>query len=508
MADNQLAVLAGQGDQGAWRTLFERYQQPIYNFVYRMVDNAEDAADIVQNSFIKVFTALGERDVANFSAYLYRTARNLAYDEIRRRQRFADVDHEVLAPEDPNIYADPQRALMLGEQIGMVRRAVGNLSENHRAALVLRELQELDYDQMAEVLDSNRNAVGALLSRARLRFREELRMAQVQTEQVPAECEEIIALLSPYIDGELPRESVARVEDHCAACTFCAAALEEMQEASRSFRILIPVIPPADIAQAVTGRMEELTGQGPGEGAASSAGPAETTLVMRAPAGTGGSVWRRLLKTKVLVGAAAAVLIFGGGALLLAEGSGSGEGEAPAILPATGTTVATQTRTTRSATTSAPTTPSTFTAPDDAGQTDAQTAAGPETDTQTTPPASTTAPGGLTITTPPMTGPEPVGISSSYLYPSPATESTPVSFQVYATGDVARVIIRAADASSGAFVGSYPLSLSGSDGGGELWAGSETLPAGSYSIYAVAYGTDGSSVSELVQVLDVRPGLY
>lgn len=506
MDDKQLAVLAGQGDANAWRTLFERYQQPVYNFVYRLVDNAEDAADIVQNSFIKVFMALGKTDVSNFSAYLYRTARNLAYDEMRHRQRFADVDHEILAPEDPNIYADPQRALMLGEQIGMVRRAVGNLSENHRAALMLRELQELDYDEIAEVLESNRNAVGALLSRARLRFREELRMVQVQTEEIPEECEQIIALLSPYIDNELPEAELSRVEAHCAACTFCAAALEEMQEASRSFRLLIPVIPPADIAQAVTGHMEQLTGQASGGETAQGQSGAETTQAMPSQPPAETTLLKRLLKYKIIWGVAAAALIFGGGALLLAEGSGDQESGSPALVATTSTGTGTQTRAAR--TTSTPTATSSSTTPTEAGaqagETDTMTDNDTSTEVQTSPSVTVTVPGN-TATTPANPPPSNVDISSSYLYPSPAYDIRPVSFEVYVTGNVAAVSIRATDASTGMITGQYGLALSGSDSGGQLWAGSHTLSSGTYNIYAVAAGSDGVAVSQLVQVLEVIP---
>ncbi len=318
LSDNQLAALASQGDVEAYRRLFERYQNPVYNFVYRLVNNAEDASDVVQNAFLKMYTVLGERkDVQNFSAYLYRTARNLAYDEIRRRSRFADVDEELLAPEDPNIYADPQRALMLQEQMGRVRRAAGQLNENQRAALILRELQDFNYDQMSEVLGSNRNAVGALLSRARLRFREELRMAQVRTEQVPPGCEAIIAMLSPYIDDELSGEDSAMVDAHLEECTFCSAALEEMREVSRSFRMLIPVVPPPDLAEAFTGNLQSLAGQG-------GAGSATTVAARPSPASSGGGVaakaplYSRIFRSKILLGAAAAVAVFAIGAFLLA----------------------------------------------------------------------------------------------------------------------------------------------------------------------------------------------
>lgn len=72
-------------------------------------------------------------------------------------------------------------------------------------------------------------------------------MAQISTEQYPLECEEVIALLSPYIDGELGDDGKGRVEGHLEDCTFCLAAFGEMRDASRSFRMFIPVIPPAGI---------------------------------------------------------------------------------------------------------------------------------------------------------------------------------------------------------------------------------------------------------------------
>lgn len=292
LSDNQLAVLAGQGDADAYRRLFERYQKPVYNFVYRLVNNAEDASDVVQNAFLKLYTVLGEKEVQNFSAYLYRIARNLAYDEMRRRSRFADVDQELLTPEDPNIYADPQRALQLEEQIGTVRRAAEKLNENQRAALIMRELQDMDYEEMSLVLDSNRNAVGAMLSRARLRLREELRMAQVSTEKAPPQCEKIISLLSPYIDDELDRSTRVVVDGHLRDCTFCTAALEEMREASRSFRMLIPVVPPPGLAEAFEGGLQQLSRQGAMEaGFRSEAGPGPSAR---------GSIFSRVLHSRVV----------------------------------------------------------------------------------------------------------------------------------------------------------------------------------------------------------------
>lgn len=483
ISDNELAALAAAGDSEACRRLFERYQQPVYNFVYRMVDNAEDAADIVQNAFLKIYTVLGGKDIENFSAYLYRTAKNLAYDEMRRRQRFADVDQELLAPEDPNIYQDPQRALLLGEQLGQVRQAVTNLNENQRAALVLRELQGMDYDGMSEVLESNRNAVGALLSRARLKFREELRMVQVKTEQVAPECEEIIALLSPYIDGELEPARVETVEEHLKGCTFCTAALAEMQEASRSFRMLIPVVPPTDIAEAAMGSIEQMAAPGTPTGTEGDTGGAteamppeagpgpEATRAYEGAATSGQSRLSRLVRNPFFWAGAASLALLAGAFLLFAGVTGrDGQDAAPA------------------------------------GLTGTQTQPSTSTQTATTAPTATTpaAPAGGGTTTTDGEPAAPFGIDSGYVEPASVKEGGKFSFSVDVSGSATSVTVKVAAAGSGETVGTYKLSRDYSGAGQESWSGGAVAgDSGQYYVYATAVSSGGQQDSIQIGSLSV-----
>ncbi|MEK7817727.1 MAG: sigma-70 family RNA polymerase sigma factor, partial [Actinomycetota bacterium] len=424
-------------------------------------DNAEDAADIVQDAFIKVYMALGRTEVQNFSAYLYRIARNLAYDEIRRRSRFADVDHEILAPEDPNIYTDPQRAVMLSEQIEMVRRAAANLNENQRAALVLKELQGFDYGQMAEVLESNRNAVGALLSRARLSLREELRMAQISTEKMPAACEEIIVLLSPYIDGELAGEQLETVDSHLSECTFCSAALEEMREASKSFRMLIPVVPPVDIAEAATAQLDT-SGAFSGDMAGTQAG--------------GQSFLSRMVRSRLLWTVAATIAAFSIGLFLFAQSTDRNGGE-PARGQDTTTAAAPAFTRTQDTNTGASTTGTTGTTGTGAGQTG-------------------------------TTGQEaaPFGIASSSFSPNPAYEDTKVGMVVIIEGDATSVQASVVNTKTGATVSTVKLSASSSGGGQETWSGSFTAASsGSYNISIKASGAGGQQDSASAGTLTVSP---
>lgn len=475
LSDSELMVMATSGDAEAYRRLFDRYQHPVYNFVYRLLDNAEDAADVVQDAFIKVYIALERTEVRNFSAYLYRTAKNLAYDVMRRRSRFVDVDHELLAPEDPSIYADPQRALLLGEQIDTVRAAARGLNENQRAALIMRELEELDYDEISEVLDSNRNAVGALLSRARLKFREELRMAQVKTsmEGCPPDCEDIIAMLSPYIDGELGDGERQRVESHLEGCAFCMAALEEMREASRSFRMLIPVVPPASVAKAVTGRLAELTGEGGGGGTDDGAGrgrPSGSNLLRRK------AFWIPII--------AAVILLLTAGTLVWGL-SGEDQPPRPAILAGTSQTA------TATVTTSQPETKTQITpAAEDSGAVSGQT---PDT-----------SPGTQTVPTD-DTSFTPVQIISGSASPNFIYKGGSVSFDAEISGKATEVSVELSPQSTGS-ASSVSLSRVSGGGGSEIWSGSRPVDAaGIYTIYIFATDSRGNTDSYSAGTLTVSP---
>ncbi|MBI5870775.1 MAG: sigma-70 family RNA polymerase sigma factor [Actinobacteria bacterium] len=521
ITDRELAVLAGRGDAEAYRRLFERYQHPVYNFVYRLVDNAADASDIVQDAFIRMYSVLGERDIQNFSAYLYRTAKNLAYDEMRRRSRFVDVDEEMLTPEDPNIYADPQRALLLGEQMETVRRAARGLNENQRAALILRELEELDYDQMADVLESNRNAVGALLSRARLKFREELRMAQIQTESCPPDCEEVIALLSPYIDGELQAAEKDMVESHLEGCTFCLAALEEMNEASRSFRMFIPVIPPAGLAQAFTGRLGEIASGGAGDmgqygseegvGEAGQAGsghgagdsgagmgeavePLDATRIYSGQPGSGPSKFARMLRRPAFwISALAAIMILGAAAALTAEltgGSDAGDREA--------------TGSSRSSTMTA--TVSTQDSSSGAVSSTTETTAGVVVDDTATAGDSGTSTGNDTgSTTTPEPQSAPLDVISGSASPNPVYQGGTVKYSAKISGDARTATLTLVSDYDGSS-SQVSLALQSSSGGIETWGASGTAgaPQG-YHLYVTATDAAGEAVQGYVGMLSVYP---
>jgi RNA polymerase sigma factor (sigma-70 family) len=237
------------GDIDAYKELFERYSEKLFSFTYYLTYSKEDAEDITSEAFIKVFEALQGRDLTsfNFQAYLYKTAKNLSLKTIERVKREGLTLDEASELPQMDVSVDPQVAALISEQRGTVKDVTDSLTEEQQTALLLKELENLPYDTIAQVLDSNSNAVGALLSRARLKFREVYRMQHVQTEGMPDACASITPMLSAYMDEEATPEQKQWVEEHLASCPICNANLESMRDASITYRSLIPIIPLATL---------------------------------------------------------------------------------------------------------------------------------------------------------------------------------------------------------------------------------------------------------------------
>ncbi|MCC6831645.1 MAG: sigma-70 family RNA polymerase sigma factor [Thermoleophilia bacterium] len=244
MTDEQLSRLATNGDQEAFLELFTRHEHGLLNFCHRLTGNREDAADLVQESFLRVFArlpALEGRDV-NLAAYLRRTARNLAYDAASGRVGEVMVDDmEVVAGADDALEADPERAMLLGDQQAAVQRANAALPERHRLALALRELEDMDYAQIGEVLEVTPDAVGQILVRARLGLRRQLRLASVDEERMAPACRARLGEVGALIDGQLDHDRAHVLRQHLAACATCAQVRAAFEDARIRYRAWLPI---------------------------------------------------------------------------------------------------------------------------------------------------------------------------------------------------------------------------------------------------------------------------
>lgn len=287
-----------EGDRAAIEQAYDAYFTPVMNFVYYTVYNYHSAQDISQEAFLKVIKAIKDqkKEVRDFKAYLYRTARNMAIDEVRKSKKHADYPLEAIKEEDPNIFSDPERAAMLREQRSQVAGAVLKLNDNQRTALTLKDMEGWSYDDIGGMLGLSRNAVGLLLSRARLKFKREFRLQRIDLEQLTRECRDLLPLMSTVMDGVATGEEKERLKAHLDACPVCRETMSEMKEASGVLRSLIPIAPMLALKAGLVTKAAAVAGAGAAGGAAI------------AGAGVGMSA-----ATKMIVGAVTSVLIAGAG---------------------------------------------------------------------------------------------------------------------------------------------------------------------------------------------------
>jgi len=177
MSDWELVTQARQGKMDAFAELVRRYQAPVMQFTFRMVGSAEDAEEIAQDSFIRVYRHLERLEPkAKFSTFLFGVARNLALNFLRDAKREGRQVTQSLEASAP-IGSDagrPDRTARLREMESAIERGLQLLSAEHREVLVLRELNGLDYESIAQVCECKKGTVRSRLARARNQLRQHM----------------------------------------------------------------------------------------------------------------------------------------------------------------------------------------------------------------------------------------------------------------------------------------------------------------------------------------------
>jgi RNA polymerase sigma-70 factor (ECF subfamily) len=175
--DGQLIRLACNGDTAAYGQLVRKYQARLCTSLTHVCGSLDDAEDIAQEAFVQAYVKL--RTFAGGSAFytwLYRIAVNAAISRRRKRREQTSVEHKRdehgLEPLDDGERADER--LLREERAGQVQRALSRLSDEHRQILVLREIDDCDYDQIANILELPVGTVRSRLHRARLQLKEQL----------------------------------------------------------------------------------------------------------------------------------------------------------------------------------------------------------------------------------------------------------------------------------------------------------------------------------------------
>lgn len=168
--EHDLILRCQKGDADAMEQLVRRYQDWVYNIAYGMLGNPEDASDLTQNVFLTVWEKIeGFRFRSRFSTWLYRMVVNLAINEKNRqkvRQTVPLEMHEAQAFLRIDTMT-PEKAILRAEQQDILHTALARIRENYREILILREMQDLSYAEIAEVLGCSIGRVRSRLYKAR-----------------------------------------------------------------------------------------------------------------------------------------------------------------------------------------------------------------------------------------------------------------------------------------------------------------------------------------------------
>jgi RNA polymerase sigma-70 factor (ECF subfamily) len=182
--DHDLVLAARKGDRDAFRTLFERYHRRAYALALGVLRHADDALDVVQDAFVKAHKYLDKFEGnSSFYTWLYRIVMNLAIDHLRKHRRIKPVEFDEARLEEatsdegllPRILGgNPGRALLDKEIRKRIDAALDELSENHRAVLVMRELEGLSYEEMAQAMGCSKGTIMSRLFHARRNMQKRL----------------------------------------------------------------------------------------------------------------------------------------------------------------------------------------------------------------------------------------------------------------------------------------------------------------------------------------------
>jgi len=170
------------GDTDAYGQLVVRYQDRLYNTLVKVLGSADDARDIAQDAFVNAFQKLNTfRGRSAFYSWLFRIAMNAAVSQKRKTRRVtssvdATREQTGLEPTDTNPTTSPSHALELSERQTQVRNALAELSEEYRTVLVLKEIEGLKYEEIAEIISRPVGTVRSRIHRARVELRQKLEL--------------------------------------------------------------------------------------------------------------------------------------------------------------------------------------------------------------------------------------------------------------------------------------------------------------------------------------------
>ena len=191
VSDHELVTRAQTGSEKAYRELLGRYQRPVFSIIYRMIRDREQAEDLAQETFVRVFNNIDRYDPRfKFSSWIFKIATNLTIDHIRRKElntvsidgsRNAVTAEQIeatsitIASDDEN----PEELLEAKELGEEIEGAIGKLRPEYKAAILLRHVEGREYQEIAEILSLPLGTVKTYIHRGRNELREQLQHLRV-----------------------------------------------------------------------------------------------------------------------------------------------------------------------------------------------------------------------------------------------------------------------------------------------------------------------------------------
>src|SRR4051812_19404084 len=229
-SDERLVALIRRGNHHAFEALMARYQSRLLAFCRHMLSSKEDAEDVLQEVFAAAFNAIQADDrPLNVRPWLYRIARNRSLNHLRRAQPIGVDSMDVHFSEGGQTTADKVHKR---EEFRLLLQDVQHLPESQRTALLLREIDALSYDQIAEAMETTVPSVKSLLVRARVGLAEAAEARQMS-------CDEVRLELGEAAEG-LKRLSPP-VRRHLKQCDRCSAFRQQLKDTNKALAAVFPV---------------------------------------------------------------------------------------------------------------------------------------------------------------------------------------------------------------------------------------------------------------------------
>lgn len=296
-SDERLVALTRRGNQAAYEALVARYQSRLLAFCRHMLGSKEDAEDVLQEVFAASYSALmSDNRTINVRPWFYRIARNRSLNHLRRKTAVGVDSMDIHLADHGTTTAD---RVHQREEFRLLMGDVQELAETQRTALLLREIDNLSYEQIAEAMDTTVSSIKSLLVRARVSLAEASEARALSCEEVRAELGEVaegLAKLSP------------QVRRHCRQCERCGAFRDHLKQTNKTLALMLPVAPFLLIKKLALAHL------GTTASASTASAAVTATATSAGTAGAGGflSASMAAIASKTAAGLAAAAIVTAG----------------------------------------------------------------------------------------------------------------------------------------------------------------------------------------------------